>query len=576
MIHLPIEIWSKIFKNLSATDLINFCEAFKELEYLLTDKSIVKKFDVQGNYRFVEVDFVKFIKEKVQYDHIRSLNINNLYWVPLKDLRSLLSLLTKLEELFALETNLSLREKDVKLYGNLRVLAVCASVNDCNIDINLVKVHMFLLKRFCLKVTSRRGNITNLYRIFKELFALRELWIEDLTERPSELINYDMIVYKLQFLNKLVIKSKISIPFLDYKPVGMAKIFESRRFKSIVIIYVKCPQDKIVHLKNISIFDPFETQLEIAWDVLRRFYCEMPYDVKAAEKIYMTRNVKDAQFEELNFCHNKCFCNINFITATWDFLKAPNSRNLKKLCIKSCVLQRKPPPTKDHVVENLERIYPFQDIVENCSKLEELEIMSCSSCNVTIADCYMLINQLVNLERLTVEVPIFVNGNFLIKVIQNCKKLKYLKVLSCGTNEMLNRNLSLALKDAKYLEDFSIESEQINLESLLEGLNEINSCKLRRIYVNCKHEDTRFQTELETLLKKNPQLILVALAIQIEQTTKKMLIRKILKEFCDNKAKYYYLYPTSESMSHVSLQHVHKDILQFNTNVSIVDLADFR
>ncbi|XP_030749210.1 uncharacterized protein LOC115877187 [Sitophilus oryzae] len=378
-------MWTKIFKYLSTTDLINFCEAFNEFEYLLTDENIVKKFDVQGNYTFVQVDFVKFIKEKVQYDHIRSLNINNLYWVPRDDLRNLLSLLPKLEELYALETNLSLLAEDMKFYGNLRALAVCVLLDDdMYIKSSSVENHMFLLKRFCLRIVQAKHILSsedhaNLYGMFKKLHALTELWIVGLEGHNGTLETcYDRILCNLNSLNTLVIKINIYNDF-DFEPVGMAKVYECNIFGSLSSfkVYVKCPPEKIVLLEDISLLGPCETRLEKAWNALRRrTYRDLPYDVKAAEKIYMTRNVKDVQFEELNF--RDCYCNITDITAFWDFLKAPNSRNLKKLRVGSCVLQRKPPPRKDHVIENLERIYPFQDIVENCSKLEELVIASWS------------------------------------------------------------------------------------------------------------------------------------------------------------------------------------------------------
>lgn len=55
----------------------------------------------------------------------------------------------------------------------------------------------------------------------------------------------------------------------------------------------------------------------------------------------MTKQIKDIQFEELNFFHTPSICSPSFIKATLDFLKSKNSKNLKKLSVKSCILQRK-------------------------------------------------------------------------------------------------------------------------------------------------------------------------------------------------------------------------------------------
>lgn len=61
----------------------------------------------------------QYIKNYVNYELIESLNINNVYWLSLLGLRSLVKRLPNLEELYALDTALSIREKDVKLYENV-------------------------------------------------------------------------------------------------------------------------------------------------------------------------------------------------------------------------------------------------------------------------------------------------------------------------------------------------------------------------------------------------------------------------------------------------------------------------
>lgn len=57
------------------------------------------------------------------------------------------------------------------------------------------------------------------------------------------------------------------------------------------------------------------------------------------QELYTTKQIHKIKFEELNFFHNKCFCTKDYVKATWDFLMAENSQYLKKLSIKSCVLQ---------------------------------------------------------------------------------------------------------------------------------------------------------------------------------------------------------------------------------------------
>lgn len=76
-----------------------------------------RNFNIGCDYNFTEVDLYSYIAENVSYQYIRTLNINKLYWVKLDDLRKLVKLLPRLEELLALNTALSVRPKDLVLYG---------------------------------------------------------------------------------------------------------------------------------------------------------------------------------------------------------------------------------------------------------------------------------------------------------------------------------------------------------------------------------------------------------------------------------------------------------------------------
>lgn len=180
------------------------------------------------------------------------------------------------------------------------------------------------------------------------------------------------------------------------------------------------------------------------------------------QELYTTKQIHKIKFEELNFFHNKCFCTKDYVKATWDFLLAENSQNLKKLSIKSCVLQSTYTFVKNvqllwlTYVKFLEefisknqiaagnlislRKYPLADIIENCPLVNTLELMQCprwgfvvkviricfqfkedfcSSCNVTIIDAYPLISKWKHLEKVTLELPPHVTGSFLIEVSIN-------------------------------------------------------------------------------------------------------------------------------------------------------------
>lgn len=64
-------------------------------------------------------DFCDFILTQLGYSYIRVLNIEGLYWISLHDMRKLVSKLDNLEELYAVDTLLGLRTKDICLYGRV-------------------------------------------------------------------------------------------------------------------------------------------------------------------------------------------------------------------------------------------------------------------------------------------------------------------------------------------------------------------------------------------------------------------------------------------------------------------------
>lgn len=164
--------------------------------------------------------------------------------------------------------------------------------------------------------------------------------------------------------------------------------------------------DQIVPFKEVSLFEPYETKLEEAWQVFKRYRSEMPFspDVHRVsnthvsssltkinysfplKEIYLTKDIKHVKFEELNFFHSKCFCTNDYIKASWEFLKSENARELRKLSIKSCVLQRARPPKANNTLR-FSRDYPIEDIIKNCPNVSTLELMHCPRYVVVLDWC---------------------------------------------------------------------------------------------------------------------------------------------------------------------------------------------
>lgn len=338
------------------------------------------------------------------------------------------------------------------------------------------------------------------------------------------------------------------------------------------------PPDSIVPYKNISLFEPFESEIEAAWDVIHKFQCEMPYGIKSAQKFYLTKQIKDIEFEELNFFHSRCFCNPSFIKATLDFLNSPNSKNLQRLSVKSCILQRYP-TSKAHSLANLqERKYPIIDVIENCKKLKTLELMSCANCNVTILDAYPFICNWTMLERFTLEVPAHLDGQFLKEVLMICRNIKFLRIISYSTNENLNLNLYQALPYGSSLEDFCYENMHINIHRIFQSLNRIKECKLRRIYVNAMYNESRLLEPIAEFLKKNDQLIFLYIALANRVQSDLSALQDLLNRYKkNNPAKIFFAKKVVRHfVGNFPIPSVHNDLMSYDTEVSMVDFYSFR
>ncbi|XP_050296491.1 uncharacterized protein LOC126736264 [Anthonomus grandis grandis] len=585
-VDLSLEVWEEIFSYLTTNDVINFCEAFPETYFLLRDKNIIRNFDISGNYLFIEKSLLKYLNEHVSYTYIRHLNINKIYWVEVNVLRSVLQKLPNLEELLALNTKLSFKPKDIVLYKKLTTLAVSVHIADFmhNMDISYYKNNLYMLRRLCCHVPTRNKTVTSgLCTLFPELMALKEVWICDTDDMNTVAIKYDALVVHLQFLNKLVIKSRANIAFLDYKAFGLAKYFESRRFKSIVMKYERLPADQIIPLKNVSIFEPFESTLEKAWDLLRTYKSEMPYDDEAHRVIYMTKQITEVNFRELNFFHHKCFCTPEYINATLVFLRSKNSKRLKKLSTKTCILQRTPVP-KGYSVERLERKYRIVEVIKNCPNLTTLELMQCSSCNVTILNAYPYITNWTKLERFTLEVPSYLDGKFLIEMFKTCKNLQFVRIISYNTNENLNRYICHALPHATALRDLHFENKHVHLKEVFSSLLKINSNNLRRIVLRCDYMVKEcchvkyIGVVLQEFIERNPQLLFLLVGLANKSRTDLQQLQEILNPFQkDRPAKFFRVKKNSELLnSKTVFMEVHKDLYTYDSEVSTIDMYTFK
>ncbi|ERL93922.1 hypothetical protein D910_11208 [Dendroctonus ponderosae] len=479
----PCEIWEEVVRKLPAFDLINFCKSSDALLYLLRDKNVVIDFDLGGCFDIYKEELYQNFYQDVGYEHIRSLNINKIYWIGLEEIRDIVRLLPHLEELRALDTILGMRNDDVVLYKKLKKLAISVEMDQFTSTREVYRECFSHLKSLCIKFVSKyRADFRRVYYMFfNELRKLDELWIYDADDLETQMLRYDYIVCNLRSLRKLVIKSKTNLTLLDYTPFGLLKIYERRRRNNSTICYEG--------------------------------------NVEQTEKQNVFRHI------------------IN------------NCRYLTDLEIVSCT--------------NMEPV----DLNEECVKVP------CYSS--AIIGAYELISNLRHLKRLRLEVPSYLNGNFLKDVFLKCSELQSLQILSEDTNEDLNSVLYSHLNYAHKLKEFRFENVHIDLDRLFSALNKVIPSKLQRIVVKCDYEHSMQLWPLEKLLKRNCDIIFLAILVSTYNRHQINKLQELLNDFKDHPAKVYVAKTTMTPEEDLVIPEAHKDILYFSTDVSVLHFSDF-
>ncbi|CAH1126348.1 unnamed protein product [Ceutorhynchus assimilis] len=581
----PCEIWEEIVKHLRAYDLINFCNSSDEFGHFLHNRNVVTNFDLGACYHIYKEPLYKFIETDVGYNHVRSLNINKIYWISLEEIRDIVRLLPRLEDLRALDTILGMRDEDVVLYKKLKRLAIAVEANQFTSPREVYRENLAQLKSLCIKfVFKDRADFRRIYYMFfNELRKLDELWIYDADDLEPHSLRYDYIVCNLRNLKKLVIKSKVNLTLLDYKPFGLLKIFERRRSNITTIGYVKHDIPQLISLRRPSLSQIFESRTEKSWNVINSFLAETPCNFQNSINIDAVRSIKNADFKELSFYHTR-LCNPTFINSVVDILLSKHSRGLKRLCLTFCILQ-------EGNVEDSEKKNIFRHIINNCQHLNDLEIVHCTNTEIgeindeetvkvpcyssAIIRSYELICNLRNLKRLTLEIPPYLNGTFLKDVFLKCPELQYLQIVSRETNEDLNYVLYSHLNYAQRLQEFRFENVHIDLDRLFSALNKVLPSRLQRIVIKCDYDHSLKLWPLEKLLKRNTDVICLVILIAKYNRHQINKLQELLNEYKDNPAKIYVAKNTMGPDDDIIIPEAHKDILYFSNDVSVLHFSDF-
>ncbi|XP_030749595.1 uncharacterized protein LOC115877513 isoform X2 [Sitophilus oryzae] len=578
----PCELWEEIARHLPAYDLMNLCKASLDLCYLLRDKRVVINFDLSGCYDFHKENLYLCMFSRVEFNHVKFLNINKLYWIDLDELRCVVQLLPQLEELRALDTKLGMRNEDLILYKKLRKLAVSVEADQFTSSRETYKENLVNLKSLCIKFISKyKADFRRIYYMFfNELRGLDELWLYDADDYEKSPLRYDYIVCNLRNLKKFIIKSKANVPFLDYKPFGMLKIFERKRSYITIICYVRTSAPQIISLRKRSLSEVFESRTEKSWDIVRTFLCQNPCNYRNSLEISEKRSFKHVEFQELSFLHVRT-CNPTFVNAAIDILLSKHCKGLKKVALTLCILQ-------EGNIEKSEKKNIFRHIINNSPYMTDLEIATCNNSEYNdpeadslripcsaILGAYELISNLRYLKKLTLEIPTYSSGAFLKDVFLKCPQLESLRLLSRENNEDLNSVLYSHLNYAQMLRDFRFENVHIDLDRLFSALNKNLTSKLSRIVTKCEYEHSSQLWPVEKLLKRHANVILLVICVSKYNRHQVTKLQELMDEHKDHPAKIYVACTDIKEEEGYFFPEAHKDILSCNSNISMLSFMEY-
>ncbi|KAJ8974114.1 hypothetical protein NQ317_019895 [Molorchus minor] len=368
MDQLPLELLWKVLGYLSTYDLVQFCRAYGDNKPL-KEKRLIQLVDFSRRFELHNFNLCHFIKTDLNYSYIKCLNVSYLHWIPADELRKLIKQLENLHTLLAIDSKLGLKDKDISGY---------IKIYDDNKSSNRIDYSQLV----CM--------LKNL----KSLLSNRELY------------------YHISTLN-VTIFSTFGCKRSD---TATEIIFEDRRK---------------VEDSNRSIFDPRNgNELENSWDIFQTLLKDLPYGPKESKvriELYLHNDINSINFEELNFCHSIIVCNYKYVTGARIILLSKNASKLKRLSFRSCLLQDfslMNMTTDEHLSFKKPRIgvqmntniihHPFLPVANNVKCIEVLEIENCPWCaGSAVIASYPIISAFENLRKLTLEVPILINGLFL-------------------------------------------------------------------------------------------------------------------------------------------------------------------
>ncbi|CAH1993490.1 unnamed protein product [Acanthoscelides obtectus] len=260
-----------------------------------------------------------------------------------------------------------------------------------------------------------------------------------------------------------------------------------------------------------------------AWQML--IDCDMPCGTKGSSQIQC--NIQNIKFVDLNFDPVLLHCTsdhseaYSYSEAALEALFSDACIFLKRLRLRTCLFSLKGFEKLELSQEpRIKKIrtqvdHPFHQIALKLYFLKELEIRYCRDCAThwSIDGGYNSIAMLVNLEKISLDIPPLSDGSFLETTLKTCKNLRFLSLNCLRLNYEFVNNLR-NLKYATSLKDFRLLYDQIDIDMLFDCINDIN--KLQRMFLSCNKLcyacDNNESAVYKKFFQKHPNLIFLFIA----------------------------------------------------------------
>lgn len=120
-----------------------------------------------------------------------------------------------------------------------------------------------------------------------------------------------------------------------------------------------------------------------------------------------------------------------------------------------------------------------------------------------------------------------------------------------------------------------LENVHVDLDRLFSALNKVLTTKLQRVVIKCDYEHGTNLWPLEKLLKRNDEIILLVILVTKYNRNQVAKLQELLNHHVTRPAKIFVAKTHLEPGEDLIIPEAHKDMLYFDSDVSMLHFSDF-